>query len=85
MLASMYTNAGIVAAIYPFAVFGYALLEETRPGKGFWRLMLYYSLIVLLAKYMVNLNFIHTALDNLPDLPLIDGFIKFGLHHLEQT
>jgi len=77
-------DAGIVVIIYPFAVFGYALLEETRPGKGFWRFMLIYSLSVLLLKYIVNLNFIHMTLED-TELPLIDGFIKFGLHHLDQT
>jgi hypothetical protein len=54
MLTSMYTNAGIVSMAYPFAVFGYALLEETRPGKMFWRYMLTYSLSILVLKYLVN-------------------------------
>jgi len=84
MLLSMYTNAGIVVIIYPFAVFGYALLEETRPGKDFWRFMLTYSLSVLLLEYIVNLNIVHTTLED-TTLPFVDGFLKFGLHHLEQT
>jgi hypothetical protein len=84
MLSSLYTNAGIVALIYPFAVFGYALLEETRPGKIFWRFMLSYSLSVLFLKYVINLNVIHTSLSD-TNFPIVDGFIKFGLHHLETT
>jgi hypothetical protein len=32
----MYKNAGIISIPYPIAVFGYALLEETRPRKEFW-------------------------------------------------
>lgn len=31
MMASMYQTAGIVSFIYPILIFGYALLEETRP------------------------------------------------------
>jgi hypothetical protein len=84
MLLSIYTNAGAVAIIYPFAVFGFALLEETRPGKMFWRVILTYSLTLLLLKYIVNLNIVHASLET-TSVPFIDGFIKFGLHHLEET
>ena len=84
MLMSLYTNAGLVALLYPFAVFGYALLEETRPGKFFWRCILAYSLSVLFLKYVINLNLIHSTLSD-TNWPLVDGFIKFGLHHLETT
>jgi hypothetical protein len=84
MISSLYTNAGLVALLYPFAVFGYALLEETRPGKVFWRTILAYSLSVLFLKYVINLNIIHTTLSE-TNWPLIDGFVKFGLHHLETT
>jgi hypothetical protein len=31
MIFSMFENQGIVSFFYPFMVFGYALLEETRP------------------------------------------------------
>jgi hypothetical protein len=84
MVMSMYTNAGIVAIVYPIMVFGYALLEETRPGKRFWRFMLGYSLTVLLLKYIFNINLVNEWL-NQTHLPLIDSFLKFGLHHLEST
>lgn len=80
----MYVNAGLVSMIYPFAVFGYALLEETRPGKRFWRFMLTYSATVLLLKYLVNLEWINNLISK-SNLPFVDGFVKFGLHHLEQT
>lgn len=36
MVFSLFTNAGIVSIVYPFLVFGYALLEETRPSQKFW-------------------------------------------------
>jgi hypothetical protein len=81
---SMYTNAGIIAIIYPIMVFGYALLEETRPGKRFWRIMLIYSLSVLLLKYIVNIKIVNKWLDE-TTLPIVDSFVKFGLHHLKET
>ena len=33
MIYSMYVNAGIISLLYPLMVFGYALLEETRPNR----------------------------------------------------
>jgi len=55
MLLSIFTNAGLISIVYPLAVFGYALLEETRPSKLFWRIMLYYSIGVVCAKCIMNL------------------------------
>ena len=57
MISSLYTNAGIIALHYPFAVFGMALLEETRPRKRFWRFTLKYSLVILGLKFISNLTF----------------------------
>ena len=51
MILSMINNAGALSVIYPLAVFGYALLEETRPGKGFWRFMIFYTIFVLVVKF----------------------------------
>jgi hypothetical protein len=31
MIISMITNAGFISILYPFMVFGYALMEEGRP------------------------------------------------------
>lgn len=64
MIASMYTNAGLFGIIYPFAVFGYALVEETRPGRMFWRFFLFYTLALLVLKYLVNLEIITSGISN---------------------
>jgi len=50
MIFSMYVNAGIVSLFYPFAAFGYGMLEEQRPSKGFWSLIQSYSIYLLFAK-----------------------------------
>jgi hypothetical protein len=31
MMFSMFQNAGVISIVYPFLLFGYALVEETRP------------------------------------------------------
>lgn len=53
MIISMIVNAGIISIGYPFLVFGFALLEETRPSKSFWNKVLYYTLAILMIKYLV--------------------------------
>jgi hypothetical protein len=54
----MYVNAGFVSLFYPFAVFGYGLLEEKRPDKTFWKIVLNYSIILLFAKIVMNLEIV---------------------------
>lgn len=53
MILSMILNAGLVSIIYPFAVFGYALMEEGRPGKWFWNMMSSYTIVILTLKLIV--------------------------------
>ena len=84
MISSLFTNAGIVSIIYPFAVFGLALLEEKRPGKVFWRFFLSYSLTILFLKYISNLKFMSFVLNN-AYFVTFDGYMKLGLHHMPKT
>ena len=57
MVVSMMVNAGIVSVIYPFAVFGYAMMEETTPKKRFWVFMLVYTEFIILLKFLTQMNF----------------------------
>lgn len=43
MIMSIYQNAGILSVIYPLLIFGYALLEETRPRVWFWEFIRNYN------------------------------------------
>lgn len=36
MILSMYMNAGLISIFYPLTVFGYALIEESRPNMKYW-------------------------------------------------
>ena len=56
MIAAMFENAGLLALIYPLAVFGYALMEETRPKKAFWDFMLKYTIAILMLKFIMQLS-----------------------------
>jgi len=56
MFWSMYNTAGMITILYPMALFGYALLEETRPRKEFWTFIRIYTTIILCIKFTLNLG-----------------------------
>lgn len=57
MIYSTYQNAGIITIIYPFMIFGWALLEETRPSKRFWSILKFWTTIVLFCKFFANIKY----------------------------
>jgi hypothetical protein len=46
-------NAGMISLIFPLAVFGYAPMEEERPGRSFWDFIMKYTLFVLFMKFFI--------------------------------
>jgi hypothetical protein len=58
MIYSMYTNAGLITFFYPLTVFGYALLNETRPNHKFWRMVMTYSICLLIIKFTCSIQII---------------------------
>jgi len=52
MIISMMKNAGLIALVYPFVVFGYALLEEINPKKKVWYAILIYTEALILLKFL---------------------------------
>jgi hypothetical protein len=56
MIVSMILNAGLISILYPFAVFGYALMEEGRPKSLFWTFISNYTLFILTMKLIVQLD-----------------------------
>ena len=56
MIVSMITNAGFISILYPFAVFGYALIEEGRPPKHFWNFIIFYTTMIIFLKTLFQLD-----------------------------
>jgi piezo-type mechanosensitive ion channel component 1/2 len=48
-------NTNLISMVYPFSLFFYALLENPIPQKGYWRFMILYTIIVILAKFIYQL------------------------------
>lgn len=79
MLMSMYQNAGIISIFYPIAVFGYALLEETRPRNWFWNMVRTYTTILLFFKFIMNLSFLEKYLEHEGFL-YWEALLKIGIY-----
>ena len=52
MIISMMKNAGLISLVYPFIVFGYALMEEVNPTKKFWYSILIYTEFLIMIKFL---------------------------------
>lgn len=79
MIFSMYQNAGIVSIFYPISVFGYAMLEETRPHSDYWNTVRTYTTILLLFKFICNLAILEPYLESESFL-LTTSYLKIGLY-----
>ena len=56
MISSMFANAGLISLYYPLAAYGYAMLEENRPQRKFWKRLKYYTMFVLFIKFFFNMS-----------------------------
>jgi hypothetical protein len=85
MLLATIKNGGLIYMPYPALLFGRALLEEDRPGKIFWYIVINYTNFVLLIQFTAQLSLwqsqfsvtgkeIKTSLDS----------INFGLIYIPQ-
>ena len=75
----MYQNAGIISLPYPIMVFGYALIEETRPKKEFWRGVRLYTTFILLFKFTLNLKIFDKLLET-KEYVKISAYLKIGIY-----
>ena len=50
MIINHLINASIISMIYPLSIFCYALLENPRPSKNYWRFCYIYTFIILIIK-----------------------------------
>ena len=57
MIVSMMKNAGFISLLYPFVVFGYALMEEINPKKRIWYMLMIYTQILIIIKFVFQLSY----------------------------
>ena len=59
MIVSMMKNAGLISILYPMVVFGYSLMEEINPRKRVWYMLMIYTELLILTKFVFQLSFWH--------------------------
>ena len=79
MILSMYCNAGLISIPYPILVFGYAMLEETRPRKEFWKYIRQYTQFLLIVKFLANLSIFCEVMESETFL-VLQGYVKIGIY-----
>ena len=79
MIYSMYQNAGVISLFYPLAVFGHALLEETRPRREFWIFVRQYTTVVLFFKLLMNLSLFEPVLQS-DQFRFFAALLKIGIY-----
>jgi hypothetical protein len=57
MIVSMMKNAGLISILYPLVVFGYSLMEEINPKKRIWYMLMIYTELLILIKFVFQLSF----------------------------
>jgi hypothetical protein len=57
MIIATVQTPGFATLVYPFSVFGFAAMEETRPKKHFWQFIILYTQILLLLEFLLSLKF----------------------------
>lgn len=78
MMGSMYQSAGFISLLFPILIFGYALIEETRPNSSFWSFVRIYSIVILTIKFSFNLT-MFDEISNSESFKYYSGMLKIGL------
>ena len=58
MILNHIISASVFTLFYPLSVFLYALLEYPRPKKFYWIICIYYTLFIILAKFIIQIKVI---------------------------
>ena len=69
--------------VYPAMIFGYALMEESRPGKDFWKFILIYTQVIIILQFLTQLNIWDNQNKNISQDSFGLKIIKFSeLHNI---
>ena len=56
MILTTILKPGLLYLIYPILIFGYALLEEQKPGRYFWYFIVFYTQLLIALNFAVQLD-----------------------------
>ena len=79
MILNHMFSSSIITLAYPLSIFCYALLEYPRPKKIYWILVLYYTFIIMCAKFFIQLKIILMILKEETYIQLIDNLYHYRI------
>jgi len=53
MFICVFRTGGILYIVYPFMIFGKAMIHENRPGKTFWFIILVFTQVMILGNFVI--------------------------------
>ena len=56
MLLATFMKAGWLYMVYPISIFGYCMLEEQRPGRIYWYSVLFYTQVLIIVTFIIQLQ-----------------------------
>ena len=60
MLISHMVSASILTLFYPLTIFCYAILEYPRPKQFYWRMVLFYTVFLLIIKFIIHIELLRS-------------------------
>jgi len=57
MMMTTFISPGILTMVYPLSIFGYAIIEETKPGKKYWLSVVLYTQIIIICEFIITFDF----------------------------
>ena len=87
MILDHMLSGSILTLVYPLSIFCYALLEYPRPKKIYWILVLYYTLILMCAKFIIQLKIVFIIINEETYKQLTNNLYenRLGLKYIEKT
>ena len=86
MIIDHMINCSILSLFYPLSIFCYALLENPRPKKSYWQVCLYYTIFVIIAKFIFQLKLFESIMGNEQYSDFINKLYnyKIGIRYFEE-
>ena len=87
MLLNHLVNGGLISMFYPIFIFLFGICQYPRPEKLFWKILLVYTTIIILLKFIIQLNILEkneTIKIFLDDIKNDNFIVNLGFKKIEK-
>ena len=85
MILSHILNGHFTTVFYPISILCYAILENPRPKKKYWLICLYYTIVILCIKFLIQLKLFSVFIDEevFKDIEYVINTYNIGFYHFD--